>query len=433
MTRRRRHALAACGVTLALAAAAVAGLTLSGTDSTTAAPRGGEMPTALGVHLTQLRQAIPGNSGHAQEGPGSAEEAAFMARAYPASDIALSKIENAKSAFRKAKGRPFPSGKGKKGTWTLYGPSEALYPFTELRNATNYVPNKYIAAGRTTVLAMEPVCKPNKCRLYAAAAGGGLWRAKNATRNDPKWEFLSARVRDPGDQLDHRSTRTTTDTIWVGTGEANASGDSAAGVGIYKSTNGGDSWTGPLGASVFNSRAVGTIAVQPGNSNIVYAGSTRAVRGISSVSGGGSVGHPGRGPVGSLQVDERRAELDVRPQRLDTTSRRCRPSHRDRPDLLAARRPPRDDRSVEPDDRLCRRRTAAGSGVPPDGGHRLDADQAVAQPEAVNDDPCREFDVTTLPAARRVCTCTRATSAARTRRLFRRDDVATGDAGCSPT
>ncbi len=285
MTRRRRHALAACGVTLALAAAAVAGLTLSGTDSTTAAPREGEMPTALGAHLAQLRQAIPGNSGHAQEGPGSAEEAAFLARAYPASDIALSKIENAKSAFTKAKGRPFPSGKGKKGTWTLYGPSEALYPFTELRNATNYVPNKYVAAGRTTVLAMEPVCKPNKCRLYAAAAGGGLWRAKNATRNNPKWEFLSA---DFGIQAISSITfdPNNEDTIWVGTGEANASGDSAAGVGIYKSTNGGDTWIGPLGASVFNSRAVGTIAVQPGNSNIVYAGSTRAVRGISSVSGG---------------------------------------------------------------------------------------------------------------------------------------------------
>src|SRR5688572_18762635 len=44
MTRRKRHALAACGVTLALAVAAVAGLTLSGTSTPAAAPSG-EMPT----------------------------------------------------------------------------------------------------------------------------------------------------------------------------------------------------------------------------------------------------------------------------------------------------------------------------------------------------------------------------------------------------
>ena len=375
MTRRRRHALAACGVTLALAAAAVAGLTLSGTDGTTAAPRGGEMSTALGAHLAQLRQAIPGNSGHAQEGPGSAEEAAFLARAYPSSDIALSKTENAKTAFKKAKGRPFPKGKGKKGTWTLYGPSEALYPFTELRNATNYVPNKYIAAGRTTVLAMEPECKPNKCRLYAAAAGGGLWRAKNATKNNPKWEFLSA---DFGIQAISSITfdPNNEDTIWVGTGEANASGDSAAGVGIYKSTNGGDSWTGPLGASVFNSRAVGTIAVQPGNSNIVYAGSTRAVRGISSVSGGAVSIIPGAAQWGLYKSTDGGQSWTFIHNGVDR--REPVQPDRDRPDLLAARSPTRDDRPVEPDDRLrglVRPRDLALHQC----GRRLDADQAFAQ------------------------------------------------------
>jgi hypothetical protein len=74
--------------------------------------------------------------------------------------------------------------------------------------------------------------------------------------------------------------------MYVGTGEANASGDSAAGVGMYKSTNGGDTWTGPLGASVFNGRAIGSIAVTPGDPNTIYAGTTRGVLGVSSVSGG---------------------------------------------------------------------------------------------------------------------------------------------------
>ena len=54
MTRRRRHALVACGLTLALAVAGVAGLTLSGDSGTSTASSEGEMPTALGAHLAKL-------------------------------------------------------------------------------------------------------------------------------------------------------------------------------------------------------------------------------------------------------------------------------------------------------------------------------------------------------------------------------------------
>jgi hypothetical protein len=75
----------------------------------------------------------------------------------------------------------------------------------------------------------------------------------------------------------------------VGTGEANASADSEAGVGLYKSTDGGDTWTGPIGKTRFNARSIGTIAIDPTNSNTLYVGTTRGVRGISSVLSGGAV------------------------------------------------------------------------------------------------------------------------------------------------
>ena len=74
--------------------------------------------------------------------------------------------------------------------------------------------------------------------------------------------------------------------MYVGTGEANASGDSAAGAGLYKSTDAGDTWTGPLGVAAFNGRAIGSIAVEPGDANTIYAATTRGVLGVSSVSGG---------------------------------------------------------------------------------------------------------------------------------------------------
>jgi len=78
------------------------------------------------------------------------------------------------------------------------------------------------------------------------------------------------------------------DTLWAGTGEPNACGSGCtAGVGLYLTTNGGDSWRGPIGAAQFGGRAVGSIAVQPGNSNVIFAASGRGVLGVSNACCGG--------------------------------------------------------------------------------------------------------------------------------------------------
>jgi hypothetical protein len=217
-----------------------------------------------------------------------------MMRAYPAKDISLTKIEGARAAHQTHMAN-FEASMGKTGAaslataavsgWQSLGPSLALYPLSPFRNIFNYVPNEYYAAGRTTSLAISPVCVPGNCRLLATAAGGGVWRTNDALRTVPSWTYVSGSfginagssiALDPNDS----------NTVWVGTGEANASSDSEAGVGLYKSTDGGTTWSGPLGRSAFNARAVGSIAIDPTNSNTIYAASTRAVRGISSVAGG---------------------------------------------------------------------------------------------------------------------------------------------------
>jgi hypothetical protein len=244
------------------------------------------MPKALAAHVEKLARTLPGNSGLAS--PSTPEEEAFLHKAFPDTDIPLANIESERAAVQTIHGRPFARGKGRTGTWVTVGPSNAIYPLFIFRTAGSYVPNEYAAASRTTGLAIASTCVPGHCRLWAAPAGGGVWRTDDALNGQPHWTYLGlpfgsnavgSVVVDPNDP--------TSNTIWVGTGEANASSDSGYGVGIYMSTDGGDSWNGPLGKSVFNGRAVGTIAIQPGNSSVIYAGITRAVHGLDQTDGGG--------------------------------------------------------------------------------------------------------------------------------------------------
>ena len=292
MTRRRRHGIAGLAVVVLVAAAAVVGITLSGSPvAKTGVVADGEFPTALGGHLEQLRRAVPGNQGMAEEGPASGAEAAFLQRAFPAETISLAQAAGARAAFSSAKGRSFPRGKGAKGTWVSVGPSQALYPKTEFRSSFSYVPTDYVAGGRTTSIAIADTCKPGDCKLYITPAGGGVWRTKNGLTGQPSWEYLGgplginaagAVTIDPNDPSGN--------TIYVGTGEANVCGSGCvAGVGIYKSTDGGDTWTGPLGGAATDTgnalagKGVGEILIEPGSPNTIYAATTTALRGMSEV------------------------------------------------------------------------------------------------------------------------------------------------------
>ncbi len=238
-----------------------------------------EYPTALGKHLEKLKEAVP----ETEEGPGSAAGAAFQERAYPADTISVAQMNGAASAFESVKGRPFPAGKGRPGTWVSVGPNEALYPGNQFLTSSDYIPNRYVAGGRTTSIAISSTCKPGDCKVYVTPAGGGVWRAKNALDGQPHWEYLGGPLGinaagfvylDPTDPTEN--------TVYVGTGEANICGSGCvAGAGIYKSTDGGDTWT-KLSDDTFDGLGVGVIVVRPDDPNTIYAGTTTALRGMSS-------------------------------------------------------------------------------------------------------------------------------------------------------
>ncbi len=125
--------------------------------------------------------------------------------------------------------------------------------------------------GRITDLAPHPT---NPDILYVASATGGVWktmdRGESWTQLSDDWGYLSI-----GNlAIDPQNP----ETIYVGTGEANASFDSGTllGNGIYKSTDGGDTWE-QMGLD--KSEHIARLVVDPNNSNRIYAAATGRVYG----------------------------------------------------------------------------------------------------------------------------------------------------------
>jgi len=229
-------------------------------------------------------------AGIANEGPDASYAAEqYALRAYPAADIPTDATFAAQSAFQSFKN----SGKSV-GTWSPIGPlDKAVYPAVLDPFLFDGAP--YVASGRVTALAIGPNCTATKCRLYAGAAGGGIWMTDRALDGSAQLSFISAglpsnaigsMLLDPSDA--------TNNTLYVATGELNAAVDSEAGVGIFKTTDGGATWTLVPGSGIFFQRSIGQIALDNAGNLLVPIGS--GVRGVSSDDGGalssGSTTHP---------------------------------------------------------------------------------------------------------------------------------------------
>jgi hypothetical protein len=314
--RLRRPALAL----LLVAAAAIATALVAGkiAPSATSAAKGDQekQAPALASHLAKLHLKTPGfsppGSSNYIEGEKTAADEEFAARAYPGSDIPAAALQQSNTDWKRYNGR----GDEGAGRWAPLGPTNAKGLPNPYRDRAVYTAGTPNFSGRIAHEAIDPNCgsrsgngdnnhgnnngndnnrsKNNddeaSCRLWITNANGGVWRTDNALAKNPEWKYLS-RVFEHNNtasiQLDPNDRNS--NTLWVGTGEPNACGSGCeAGVGLYKSTNGGDSWSGPYGKDAFYDRAVGSIAIQPGNSNVMYAASGRGIRGLTSACCGGA-------------------------------------------------------------------------------------------------------------------------------------------------
>ncbi len=120
------------------------------------------------------------------------------------------------------------------------------------------------AAMSGRVAAIAAVKEEGRLTVYVGAASGGVWKSTNGGTTF-KPVFDKEPVQSIGAiAIDPQSPKT----IWVGTGETWTRNSVSLGNGIYRSTDGGDSWTN-MGLS--NSERIARILIDPKDTNTVYA------------------------------------------------------------------------------------------------------------------------------------------------------------------
>jgi len=166
---------------------------------------------------------------------------AFRQRAYPEGridyDLARESIEDAQAMRLEAR-------RARAGTWTERGPTNI--------------------GARVTDLVVHPT-NPNL--IYAAIASGGVFKSEDGgTTWSPIFDdqpvlTIGDIALDPDDP----------DIIYVGTGEANAASHSWFGMGMFKSVDGGDSWS-YIGLE--ETRYIGRIVVDPHDTDRIWVAAT---------------------------------------------------------------------------------------------------------------------------------------------------------------
>ena len=139
-------------------------------------------------------------------------------------------------------------------------------------------------SGRATDIAVAD--RAGQRRIYAAYATSGIWKTDD---NGKSWQVIWEHM--PTTSIgDIAVAPSNPSIVWVGTGEANIFRASMAGVGLYKSTDAGQTWV-YMGLS--DTQTIGRILVHPSNPDVVYVAASghewtdNETRGVFKTTDGG--------------------------------------------------------------------------------------------------------------------------------------------------
>ncbi|HUY19240.1 MAG TPA: choice-of-anchor D domain-containing protein [Candidatus Binataceae bacterium] len=140
--------------------------------------------------------------------------------------------------------------------WTPIGPQPMVGEIENQFGGTTPLDN---ATGRVTAIAVDP----RTADIFVGGAGGGVWRSSDGgvsfvpVFDSQPTQIIGAIAID--------STTTPNSTIYVGSGEGNEAIDSYYGLGVFKSSDLGASWT-QLGGTTFNGMGIAALAIDPSHS-----------------------------------------------------------------------------------------------------------------------------------------------------------------------
>jgi photosystem II stability/assembly factor-like uncharacterized protein len=179
------------------------------------------------------------------------------------------------------RGQPGASGSGLKGS----SPFESLH-FRPIGPAS--------MSGRITDLA---VYESNPAIFYVGTAHGGVWKTTNAGTT------FEAQFQDQGliSIGDITVSQNNPDLVWVGSGESNNRQSTSWGDGVYKSTDGGKTWTN---VGLKTSRFINRIVIDPRNNDVVLVAATGSLFGPGGERGIYKTADGGKTWKQTLKVDE---------------------------------------------------------------------------------------------------------------------------------